>query len=66
MARNSPIFINIGPGLYMLIGLPTITVWKTANRPKKAKKGTFGFNFQTNSLEYWDGNFWFAAVMSPI
>lgn len=64
MAKNSPFFINIGPGLSMMIGLPKIVSWNTAGRPKKAKKGTFGFNSQTSNLEYWDGTAWFAAPMS--
>ena len=64
MAKNPPLFINIGQDLSMRIGLPTITSWDTAGRPKKVGRGTFGFNFQTNSLEYWDGTFWFAAPMS--
>lgn len=64
MPRNSPTFINLGPGLSMMIGQPKIATWKTADRPKKAKTGTFGFNSQTNHLEYWDGSAWFAASMS--
>lgn len=64
MSKNSPLFINIGPGLSMMIGLPTITTWDSANRPKNPQKGTFGFNFQTNTLEYWDGNNWFTADMN--
>ena len=64
MPKNSPLLIEIGQGLSIRIGLPTIASWKTAGRPKKAKKGTFGFNFQTNTLEYWDGTAWFEAQMS--
>ena len=64
MAKNSPFLIDIGQGLAMMVGLPTIHSWDTAGRPKKAKKGTFGFNFQTNNLEYFDGDDWFAAPMN--
>lgn len=46
-----------------MIGLPKIATWNKATRPKKAKKGTFGFNTQTNNLEYWDGSSWYGAPM---
>ena len=64
MAKSSPLLIDIGSGLSIMASLPTLDSWKTADRPKKAKKGTFGFNFQTNNLEYWDGTAWFTAPMS--
>lgn len=64
MAKNSPFYIDLGNGLFTMIGLPAIPIWKTTNRPKKAKPGTFGFNSQTNQLEYWDGTAWFAANLS--
>ena len=64
MAKNAPLLIDIGQGLSLMIGLPTIASWDTAGRPKKARRGTFGFNFQTNNLEYWDGTIWLAAPMS--
>lgn len=64
MAKNpSPIFVNIGQGLSMMVGLPTLTTWETATRPKHPKKGTFGFNTQTYTLEYWDGNAWYGCQM---
>lgn len=63
MAKNSPIFVNIGQGMSMMIGLPTLTTWETASRPKNPKKGTFGFNTQTYCLEYWDGNVWYQSQM---
>jgi len=64
MTKNSPLLVNIGQGLSIMTGLPTISSWDTAGRPKTAKSGTFGFNFQTNTLEYWDGSNWFAASMN--
>lgn len=64
MPRKSPLLIDIAQGLSLMIGLPTITSWDTSGRPKKAKRGTFGFNFQTNNLEYWDGTVWFVTPMS--
>ena len=44
-----------------MIGLPTIAQWRNTNRPKKARRGAFGFNTQTKSLEYWDGKDWYGA-----
>lgn len=64
MQKNSPIFIDIGQGLSVMVGLPTIPSWDTADRPKKPKVGTFGFNSETNNLEYWDGKSWFEVAMS--
>jgi len=64
MARNSPLLIDIGQGLSIMTGLPTIASWETRDRPKDAKKGTFGFNSQTGSFEYWDGSGWLTAPAS--
>lgn len=64
MPKNNPLLMDLGQGLSLMLGLPTISSWKTADRPKKAKAGTFGFNVQTNQLEYWDGTDWLAASMS--
>ena len=63
MAKNSPIFIEIGQGLSLMVGLPTINSWTSKERPMKAKTGTFGFNSQTNNLEYYDGTQWLGASM---
>jgi len=63
MAKNSPLFINMGSGLSMRIGLPLIISWDNENRPKKAQRGTFGFNTETQSLEYWDGESWYEIAM---
>lgn len=56
--------MDIGQGLSIMVGLPTIASWDTISRPKDAKKGTFGFNSQTTSLEYFDGSTWLAAPMT--
>ena len=64
MPKNTPLLVDIGQGLSIMLGLPTISSWDTAGRPKKARRGTFGFNSQTNSLEYWNGTVWLAAPMS--
>jgi len=64
MPKTSPLLIDIGQGLSIMTGLPTIAFWKTADRPKNAKNGTFGFNTQTNSLEYWNGTRWFVSQMT--
>jgi len=63
MAKNAPLLIDIGQGLSLMVGLPTIASWNTDERPKKAKRGTFGFNIQTQRLEYWSGADWYAAEM---
>ena len=64
MAKNSQFLVDIGKGLSLRVGLPTIASWNTASRPKNAKRGTFGFNLETNSLEYWNGTAWFTVLMS--
>lgn len=64
MAKNSPLFIDIGPGLSMMLGFPTIASWNNKSKPKKPNRGTLGFNVDTNHLEYWDGSSWFVAKMS--
>ena len=66
MPKNSPLFIDIGPGLSMMVGLPKISTWDKKSRPKKPEKGTLGFNSEKKQLEYWDGTGWFAASMSWI
>lgn len=63
MEKNSPLLLNIGQGLFLMLGMPKIASWKTKGRPKKAKQGILGFNLQTNSLEYYDGSSWYAASM---
>ena len=63
MSRNQPLFIEIGQGLSLMTGLPTIVTWDTQSRPKKPKVGTFGFNIQTSNLEFWDGKSWFVAPL---
>lgn len=62
MAKNS-VYIDIGQGLSMMVGLPTITIWNNNTRPKNARRGTIGFNVETQSLEYWSGAYWFVAPM---
>ncbi|MCX7928921.1 MAG: hypothetical protein N2558_04565 [Patescibacteria group bacterium] len=64
MPNNSSLFIDLGQGLLMSIGLLSIPSWSIKKRPKKAKKGTFGFNLDTKSLEYWDGKNWYTAQMN--
>jgi len=64
MLENTQLLVEIGPGLSLAVGLPTIGTWKTINRPKNAKKGTFGYNSQSGCLEYWDGESWYTARMA--
>jgi len=63
-SSNNTLLIDIGQGLSMMLGLPRINIWKTPERPKVPKTGTFGFNTQTNSLEYFDGSDWMTAPLS--
>lgn len=63
MTYLQPTFVEIGKDLYRMVGLPMIATWNTKDRPKKAKTGTLGFNFQTKSLEYRNGSDWFEARM---
>lgn len=63
MTSNSSLFIDMGQGLLMAIGLLSIPFWSIKKRPKRAKRGTFGFNIDTKSLEYWDGKNWYSAPM---
>jgi hypothetical protein len=64
MAKNSPLFIELGQGLSLMTGLPTVNSWDNENRPKKPKKGTLGFNTETYELEYWDGSDWYGVPLS--
>ena len=64
MAKAHPILIDIGQGLSLMVGLPTIGTWETKERPISAKTGTLGFNTDTGKLEYFDGKTWLEAQMS--
>lgn len=64
MPDTSTLLIDIGGGLSIMTGLPTIGSWKTKDRPGNAKQGTFGFNTQTNHLEYFDGSNWYEASLA--
>lgn len=65
MAKNSQLLVDIGQGMSLAIGLPTLASWNVSSRPKNAKRGTFGFNMETHSLEYFNGEVWFRAPMNP-
>jgi hypothetical protein len=64
MPKNSQLFIDIGPNMSLVVGLPKIASWNTQERPRKPKRGTVGFNLQTKSLEYYNGSDWFTAPLS--
>jgi len=66
MGTKTSLLMDIGQGMSLMLGLPRINSWTTKERPKKSKRGTFGFNSQTNSLEYFDGSSWFTAPMSEV
>ncbi len=63
MAKNSSVLINIGQGMSIMAGLPTISYWDEQQRPKNPKPGTIGFNTNTRSLEYWNGTDWLSAQL---
>ncbi|QQG47681.1 MAG: hypothetical protein HY044_01165 [Candidatus Woesebacteria bacterium] len=66
MAEKLPLLMDLGQGLSVIISLPTLVSWTNRSRPKKARRGTFGFNSQTNSLEYFNGSYWFTTAMSKV
>ena len=43
-----------------------IPSWNTSGRPKNIKPGIIGFNFQTESLEVWNGFVWLVLPMKKI
>jgi hypothetical protein len=43
-----------------------IPSWNNLGRPDKPKVGSFGFNFQTNNLEYWNGSYWIKLQMKRL
>lgn len=61
---NTSIMMNLGQGFSLALGLPAINSWETKDRPKKPKRGVFGFNSQTNSLEYYNGSYWLEAPLN--
>jgi len=61
--KDARVLFDVGQGISIMLGLPKIPSWNITDRPKDASQGTFGFNSQTNKLEYCDGTSWFAAPM---
>lgn len=53
-------------GLSPTIKWGRIPSWNIPGRPKSPKTGIFGFNFQTNDLEIWDGSKWQKLPMKRI
>ena len=60
---NTPLYMDIGQGLSLMLGQLRIDSWDVEGRPKNAKRGMFGFNSETKSLEYYNGSNWLAAAM---
>jgi len=63
------LFLNtdlMGGNTSSLITERRVPTWNTPGRPKKPKMGTFGFNFQTNNLEFWNGKRWLSLRMRKI
>jgi hypothetical protein len=61
--KNYPQLVSIGSGLYLMVGFPRFSSWDNRGRPKKAVRGTLGFNSQTGKLEFFDGDEWYTASM---
>ena len=59
-----PLLINVGKDLYKMVGSPRVSSWQSKDRPENPSRGMLGFNTQTNELEYFDGNSWYATNMS--
>lgn len=66
MAKNSQLLVDVGQGMTLALGLPTIATWETKSRPQDAKRGTIGFNIETQTLECFDGKSWFGAQLKNI
>ena len=64
MANNYSVMLDIGQGLSLMIGIPTISSWVV--RPKRPRPGTVGFNLKTKRLEYFDGEAWYEAAMQAL
>ena len=62
--NKSSLLMDIGQGFSVMLGSQGLASWKTGGRPEKPKRGTFGFNSQTNSLEYYNGDYWLEAPMN--
>lgn len=62
--QGHPILLDIGQGLSLMLGLPTIPIWNEERKPVTPKRGTLGFNTSSQKLEYWDGSSWYEASMS--
>lgn len=63
MGDNQQLFINVGKSFSLMLGLPRVATWDTNGRPKNARRGTLGFNTETNSLEYFNGSHWLAGTL---
>ena len=64
MPKNSPLIVDIGQGLSLMVGMPNISSWTNMDRPKNARRGILGFNSETSELEYYDGESWYGAKLS--
>lgn len=64
MSKNTPLYLDIGNGLSIMMGFPGIATWDTAGRPSNPKAGTIGFNTQANQLEIWVISSWFVLPLS--
>lgn len=59
-------YMEVGNGLSTLVGNLKIPSWNNAGRPANPSPGTFGSNFQTNNLEFWNGYAWMSSPMTLV
>jgi len=57
---------TLGEPKIQTVNQESIPTWNTAGRPQNARKGTIGFNFQTNNLEFWNGTAWLTLRMEKV
>lgn len=48
-----------------MIGKPRLSFWDTSSRPSSPRTGTYGFNSETNKIEFWNGTNWKTFTPDP-
>lgn len=57
-SQNGNYYLEIDPGLSIMIGVARMSNWNTAGRPASPLIYTFGYNTDTGNLEMWNGSKW--------
>jgi hypothetical protein len=63
-AKNSNLYLSLGSGLSMMLGLPRLSNWNILGRPSSPLPYTVGFNTDTSKLEMWNGTAWVGTLLS--